>query len=271
MTLLPADHALAARGVSVSFGGAPVLRSVSFAARPGLVTGLVGPNGAGKSTLLRVMAGLLRPDAGSVRLGAAELSELPARERARQVAYLPQHEAAHPFTALETVLMARYPHLTRFALEGADDRRIARAAMARTETQRFEGRQLDRISGGERQRVLLARALAQQARVLLLDEPVASLDLRHQLAAMETLRSEAAGAGVAAVVALHDVWLASRYCDRLTLLSGGEVVAEGTPAEVFTLRRFREVFGVEAVVEHESDTGMPYVRLLGPTPARAER
>ena len=271
MTLLPADHELAARGVSVSLGGTPVLRSVSFAARPGLVTGLVGPNGAGKSTLLRAMAGVLRPDAGAVRLGAAELTGLPARERARQVAYLPQHEAAHPFTALETVLMARYPHLSRFALEGADDRRIARAAMALTETERFEGRQLDRISGGERQRVLLARALAQQARVLLLDEPVAGLDLRHQLAAMETLRSEVAGDGVAVVVALHDVWLASRYCDRLTLLSDGEVAAEGTPAEVFTRKRFREVFGVEAVVEHESDTGMPYVRLMGPTPARAER
>ena len=266
MTLLPADYALAARGVSVSFGGAPVLRSVSFAARPGLVTGLVGPNGAGKSTLLRVMAGLLRPDAGSVRLAAAELSELPARERARQVAYLAQHEAAHPFTALETVLMARYPHLTRFALEGADDRRIARAAMARTETQRFEGRQLDRISGGERQRVLLARALAQQARVLLLDEPVASLDLRHQLAAMETLRAEVAGAGVAAVVALHDVWLASRYCDRLALLSSGELVAEGSPAEVFTPDRFRQVFGVVAAVEHDTDTGVPHVHLVGPAP-----
>ena len=271
MTLGTAGHALAARGVSVSLGGTPVLRSVSFAARAGQVTGLVGPNGAGKSTLLRVMAGVLHPGAGSVRLGAADLSELPSRERARQVAYLPQHEAAHPFTALETVLMARYPHLSRFALEGADDRRIARAAMARTETERFEHRQLDRISGGERQRVLLARALAQQGRVLLLDEPVAGLDLRHQLTAMETLRSEVAGGEVAAVVALHDVWLASRYCDRLTLISDGQVVAEGTPAEVFTLRRFREVFGVEAVVEHDSDTGMPHVRLMGPTPARAER
>ena len=236
MTLGTAGDALAARGVSVSLGGTPVLRSVSFAARAGRVTGLVGPNGAGKSTLLRVMAGVLRPDAGSVRLGAADLTGLPARERAQQVAYLPQHEAAHPFTALETVLMARYPHLSRFALEGADDRRIARAAMARTETGRFEHRQLDRISGGERQRVLLARALAQQARVLLLDEPVAGLDLRHQLTAMETLRSEVAGGEVAAVVALHDVWLASRYCDRLTLIADGEVVAEGTPAEVFTLK-----------------------------------
>ncbi len=265
------EVALAAHEVSLHLGGTPVLRSVSFAAFAGQVTGLVGPNGAGKSTLLRVMAGVLRPDGGSIWLGAADLSELPARDRARQVAYLPQHEAAHPFTALETVLMARYPHLSRFALEGADDRRIARVAMARTETERFEHRQLDRISGGERQRVLLARALAQQGRVLLLDEPVASLDLRHQLTAMETLRSEVAGGEVAAVVALHDVWLASRYCDRLTLISDGEVVAEGTPAEVFTLQRFREVFGVEAVVEHESDTGMPHVRLMGPTASRSER
>ena len=140
-------HPLSAREVSVSLGGAPVLRSVSFAARPGQVTGLVGPNGAGKSTLLRVMAGLLRPDSGSVWLGPAELPELSARARARQLAYLPQVEAAHPFTALETVLMGRYPHLSRFALEGAGDQRIARAAMVRTETERFEGRQLDRISG----------------------------------------------------------------------------------------------------------------------------
>lgn len=265
------DPVLEACGVSVSLGGTPVLRSVSFAARAGQVTGLVGPNGAGKSTLLRVMAGVLSPGAGSIRLGATEMSGMPSRERARQVAYLPQHEAAHPFTALETVLMARYPHLSRFSLEGVDDRRIARAAMTRTETERFEHRQLDRISGGERQRVLLARALTQQARVLLLDEPVAGLDLRHQLTAMEALRSEVAGGQIAAVVALHDVWLSSRYCDRLTLLSDGEVVAEGTPADVFTLQRFRAVFGVEAVVEHESGTGMLHVRLMGPTPARSGR
>ena len=260
---------LAARGVSLKLAGVPVLRAVSCAARPGQVTGLVGPNGAGKSTLLRVLAGVLRPDSGSVWLGTAPLTALAARERARLIAYLPQQEAAHPFTALETVLMGRYPHLSRFALEGADDRRIARAALARTGTERFADRQLDRISGGERQRVLLARALAQQVRVLLLDEPAAGLDLRHQLAAMETLRAEAAG-GAAAVAALHDVTLASRYCDRLTLLARGAVVAEGAPAEVFTPPRFREVFGVEAAVERDPATGVPQVRLIGPAaPAAA--
>ena len=259
---------LAARGVSVSLAGVPVLRAVSFAARPGQVTGLVGPNGAGKSTLLRVLAGVLRPDSGVVRLGAAELTALPARARARQVAYLPQRDAAHPFTALETVLMGRYPHLSRFTPEGAGDRRLARAALARTGTERFAHRQLDRISGGERQRVLLARALVQQARVLLLDEPAAGLDLRHQLAAMEALRAEAGGGEAAVVVALHDVWLASRYCDRLTLLAGGAVAAEGAPAAVFTAGRFREVFGVEAAVEADPATGAPQVRLLGPAHVR---
>ena len=261
--MTPGGGPLAARAVSLRLAGTPVLRSVSFAAHPGRVTGLVGPNGAGKSTLLRVMAGVLRPDAGSVRLGPAELTVLPAQRRARQIAYLPQQEAAHPFTALETVLMGRYPHLSRFAMEGAADRRIARAAMARTETLRFERRQLDRISGGERQRVLLARSLAQRARVLLLDEPVAGVDLRHRLAAMETLRSEAA-AGAAVLVALHDVSLAVRYCDRLGLLADGELVAEGAPATVLTPERFRDVFGVEAVVEREPGAGAPHVRLIGP-------
>ena len=263
----PGGGPLEARAVSVRLAGAPVLRSVTFAARAGRVTALIGPNGAGKSTMLRVMAGVLRPGAGSVWLGSAALTALPAQERARRIAYLPQHEAAHPFTALETVLMGRYPHLSRFALEGAGDRRIARVAMQRTETERFERRQLDRISGGERQRVLLARSLAQRARALLLDEPVAGVDLRHRLATMEALRAEAA-AGAAVLVALHDVALAGRYCDHVGLLADGELVAEGAPADVLTPQRFRGVFGVDAVVERDPDTGAPHVRMIGPAPAQ---
>ena len=162
--------------------------------------------------------------------------------------------------------MARYPHLSRFSLEGNSDRQIARSALTKTETTQFENHHLDHISGGERQRVMLAKALAQHARVLLLDEPVASLDLRHQLLAMETLRSEVTIRNIAAIVVLHDISLAGRYCDRITLLSAGKVAAEGTPSDVFTLHRFREVFGVDASLEDDG-TGHPHVRLIGATPS----
>ena len=255
---------LVARDVSVKLGGVPVLSSISFETRPGEVSGLIGPNGAGKSTLLRVLAGLIQPDAGAVSLGDTQLRRIKTRERAQQIAYMPQHDAAHPFTALETVLMGRYAHLGRFELEGRRDVQIAREAMSRTETDRFEGRQLDRISGGERQRVILARALAQQASIILLDEPSASLDLKHRLSMMETLRSEAETRCVSVVVALHDVSLAGRYCDRLTLLSGGSTVADGAPAAVLTPDNLRHVFGVETEVWTDPESGRPQVWLIGP-------
>ncbi len=256
--------ALAATDVSVSLGGVQVLRSVSFEARPGEIAGLIGPNGAGKSTLLRILAGLLRPDSGSVDLEDVPVKGLNAGERARRIAFMPQHDAMHPFTALETVLMGRYAHLGRFELEGRQDRRIALEAMARTDTAQFEGRQLDRLSGGERQRVILARALAQQSGVILLDEPSASLDLRHRLSMMETLRFEAANRSVAVVVALHDVSLAGRYCDRLTLLSDGVIAAEGSPSEVLTPANLRSSFGVETSIQVDPATGCPQIWLIGP-------
>ena len=264
MTGAPGGNDLDAREVSVRLGGVPVLRSVSVMARAGEVTGVIGPNGAGKSTLLRVLAGVLRAEAGAVLLGGTDLHRVPARTRAQRVAYLPQQDAAQPFTALETVLMARYPYLGRFQLEGRRDRRIARTALARTESRRFEARSLDRLSGGERQRVLLARALAQQAGVLVLDEPLASLDLRHRLAVMAVLRAEAAG-GAAVVMALHDVELAGRYCDRLALLAAGRVAACGAAREVLVPEQFRAVFGVEAQVSRDSASGEPRVWLVGPS------
>lgn len=171
----------------------------------------------------------------------------------------------HPFTALETVLMGRYAHLGRFDLEGKRDRKIAREAMARTDTLKFESRQLDRLSGGERQRVVLARTLAQQAANILLDEPSASLDLRHRLSMMETLREEASNRSVAVVVAMHDVSLAGRYCDQLALMSEGAIVAQGQPRAVLTAENLRNVFGVETAVQVDLATGYPQVWLIGPT------
>ena len=255
---------ISAEKLFVTLGGNPVLRGVSFEARPGEVAGLIGPNGAGKSTLLRALAGLIRPDSGAVQLGETPLRSLNAGERARRIAFMPQHDAMHPFTALETVLMGRYAHLGRFELEGREDRRIAREAMTRTDTAQFESRQLDRLSGGERQRVILARALAQQAGIILLDEPSASLDLRHRLSMMETLRAEAVNRNVAVVVALHDVSLAGRYCDHLTLMSEGVIAAEGKPADVLTPGNLRTVFEVETAVQMDPATGRPQVWLIGP-------
>ncbi len=257
--------AISADGIFVKLGGNPVLRGVSFEGRPGEVAGLIGPNGAGKSTLLRVLAGLVRPDSGEVAIGEESLGTLNAGQRARRIAFMPQHDATHPFTALETVLMGRYAHLGRFELEGRQDRDIALDAMSRTDTSQFEDRQLDRLSGGERQRVILARALAQQAGVILLDEPSSNLDLRHRLSMMEMLRAEAEMRQVAVVVALHDVSLAGRYCDRLILLSEGRVAAEGTPVEVLTPSNLRAAFGVETSVQLDPGTGCPQVWLIGPS------
>ena len=264
MTVSASTAVLSARDVSVRLGGNSILKSVSFEARAGEVAGLIGPNGAGKSTLLRVLAGLLRPESGDVRIEDTPMRGLNSGQRARRIAFMPQHDATHPFTAIETVLMGRYAHLGRFELEGRRDREIALAAMERTDTAQFEDRQLDRLSGGERQRVILARALAQQANVILLDEPSASLDLRHRLSIMETLREEAVSRRVAVVVALHDVSLASRYCDRLTLLCDGRTMAEGEPVDVLTTQNLRSAFEVETAVQVDPVTGSPQVWLIGP-------
>ena len=260
-----APPSITARQVTVSLGGATVLNSVSFGAVPGEISGLIGPNGAGKSTLLRVLAGLIRPESGEVSLEGTPLNTLNTNQRARRIAFMPQHDAAHPFTALETVLMGRYAHLGRFELEGKKDRDIALDAMVRTDTAQFEDRQLDRLSGGERQRVILARALAQQAGVILLDEPSASLDLRHRLSIMETLKAEVASRDVAVVVALHDVSLAGRYCDRLSLMSNGRIAAEGRPVDVLTPGNLRNAFAVETEVHIDPATGSPQVWLIGPS------
>jgi iron complex transport system ATP-binding protein len=256
---------LRAESVSAILGGRTVVSQVTLTARPGETVGLIGPNGAGKTTLLRVLAGLTAPSSGHVWLGGKPLAGMKPAERARRTAYMPQFAERHPFTALETVLMGRYPHLGRFEVEGSQDLEAAFAAMRRTGTGALAGRQLDTLSGGERQRVLLARALAQGADVLLLDEPTAALDLRHRLITMEVIREEVAARDALAVTAMHDLSLAGRYCDRLVLLSEGRVLAAGTPAEALTEDNLRASFGVETVVEPDAVTGRPQVTLLGPS------
>jgi len=265
------SRVLQVEGLSVAFDGRRVVDSVSLDVARGEVVGLVGANGSGKTTLVRTIAGLLSADSGVVRIdgqlasdvGGSGGSEMSRGDRARMLAYMPQLAESHPFTALETVLLGRYPHLGRFELEGSGDRDLAWAAMERTSVTEFADRKLDTLSGGERQRVVLARVLVQRADVLLMDEPTASLDLRHQILTMDLVREEVSSRNAGAVVILHDLSLAARFCDRLVILQAGRKIAEGTPWDVLTPANLRTGFGVEGLVEPDPVTGKPHVLLLG--------
>ena len=228
------------------------------------MVGLIGPNGAGKSTFLRAISGVLRVQGGSVHLDGADLRSLSSKEVAAGMAIVPQiMPYTHGFTAMELVLMGRYPHLGRFQIEGREDARIVRDAMRLTETEQFAERTLDTLSGGERQRVIVSRALAQRPRILLLDEPTSNLDVLHQLKVLGLVR-RLVDEGLTAVAAIHDLNLAARFCDRLTLLSEGRVLAEGTPEEVLAPETIAAAFDVEAGVYRDPNTGSLAVSLIGP-------
>jgi iron complex transport system ATP-binding protein len=206
---------------------------------------IVGPNGAGKSTMLRLLAGLLKPRSGEIEFEGKSLGRLAARERARRIAFLPQQMSGDlDFRVADLVLMGRYPHRSLGLFESAEDHRIARQAMSRTQTLAFADRAVVTLSGGEAQRVHLAAALAQEPALLLLDEPTASLDLQHQLAVFDILREQTAGGGPAVVVVTHDVNLAARFCTHVLLLNDGKTVACGSPAEVLTPAVLEPVYDV---------------------------
>lgn len=253
---------IAVEGLHVVLGGTTVLDGVDMSVPPGTMLGLVGPNGAGKSSLLRAIAGLVRPAAGEVRAAGRPVRAYQPRERARLLAYLPQDTTvSFPFTAYQVTMMGRHPHLGRFAAEGAADHRAVEQAMARAGTARWADRIVPSLSGGERQLVLLGKALAQDTQVLLADEPVAALDLRHQLTVLRTLRAEA-DAGRTVLVVLHDLNLAARYCTALTLLAHGRVRAAGRPAAVLAADHVEAAYGVRVAVRDDDLTGSVTVTAL---------
>lgn len=223
---------LAAKAVAVTLGGTPVLGGVDLMVESGEVVALVGPNGAGKSTLLGVLSGDLEPDRGDVLLDARPLSARPARELARERAVLLQRQGlAFGFRVEEVVRMGRAPWHRTAAAE--DDDRLVAASMVRADVATLALRLFPTLSGGEQARVSFARVLAQAAPVLLLDEPTAALDIRHQEAVLDVARASAA-AGAAVVVVLHDLALAAAYSDRVCVLSAGTVAADGPPRTVLT-------------------------------------
>ena len=258
------DPVLVLDGVRAGYGGAEVLRGVSFAARPGEVVGLVGPNGCGKTTLVRVASRALKPTVGSVSVSGRNPYAMSAKEAARLVAVVPQDVVpAFSFDVLGFVLMGRAPYLSRWTGGSPEDWAKAREAMEAVGVQHVADRPMEELSGGERRRAVLAQALAQDAPVLLLDEPTTHLDIRHVVELHQVIRRLAAERGVAVVAVLHDLTLAAALSDRLVAMAGGEVVADGQPEEVVTRSLLRSVYGVNADVEASAATGRPAV-VLGP-------
>jgi iron complex transport system ATP-binding protein len=224
-------------------------RLISLTVPRGGIVGLLGPNGSGKTTLLRLMAGTLQPTAGMVTLDGRSIAEFSRREAARHIAIVPQEtHATFDFTVIEIVLMGRYPHLGAFEFEGADDLQIAREALAATGTADFESRPFATLSGGEKQRVVIASALAQAADILLLDEPTASLDLGFQFDVLDLLARLNRERHTTMVVSTHDLNLAASLCSELVLLRGGRVLASGTTADVLTGANVRALYDVDAEI-----------------------
>ena len=245
-------------GITVTIEGETLVEDVDLAVEAGEVVGLVGPNGAGKSTLLRAATGV-RSSGGTVQIEGRPLAAYPKAELYRHVAVVQQLPEAPPaITVRELVMLGRYPHLGLFRRESARDHDLVRTAMRRTGCGSFAERPLGTLSGGERRRAFIARALAQEPRLLLLDEPTANLDADAQAQILELLR-ELARAEVGVLVVLHDLTFAAAYCDRLALMHRGRLVASGAPGEVLSAEHVAEVYGSHVRVLAHPDTGMPLI------------
>jgi iron complex transport system ATP-binding protein len=260
---------LEAREVTAGYRRAarPALAGASCTLAPARLVAVVGPNGSGKTTLVRALAGLHPLEAGAVLLDGRPVGDWPRAELARVLAVVPQREEiAFPLLVEETVMLGRYARLGPLAAPRPADREAVRAALERCDVDGLSGRPVDTLSGGEWQRVRLARALAQEPRVLLLDEPTASLDVRHEMELLELVR-RLVDAGMAVLVVTHELNLAARFADRIVLLDEGRVAAQGTPAEVLTRATLSQVFGWPVAVTTWCD-GSPQVVPLRPDEAR---
>lgn len=255
---------VSAQGLNYEVDAHTLLNGVDLNAERGQLVGIIGPNGAGKTTLLRAIAGILSYSEGVVLLEGSDLKDATPRDVAQTLALVPQIAPyTQGFTALELVLMGRYPHMGRLQIEGKQDNIIARKTMRLTETEQFSDRTLDTLSGGERQRIFVSRALAQQPRILLLDEPTANLDVLHQLKVIGLIRRLVDG-GLTAIAAIHDLQMAARFCDRLVLIKDGRVLAQGPPEDVLTPEIVEASFGVKASVYRDPNTGALVLSILGP-------
>ncbi len=263
--------ALEVNGVTFGFGRkgvaetSPVLKNISLSISSGEVMGILGPNGSGKSTLLKVLMNILNPQGGSVALFGNPYTSLSQSQITRRVAFVPQEtQQAFPFTINEMVLMGRYPHHNRtwgLGWESPQDRAVAIQAMQDLDVAHLGTRLITDVSGGERQRAVIARALAQEPEVLLLDEPTAFLDLHHQLDIARIIRDLNRTRGLTVVLVSHDLNLASQYCDRVMLMKGGEIATIGSPQQVISREYLEPVYGCQVLIDSHPQSGVPRVTL----------
>ena len=256
---MEASKAIETVNLSFGYDGALALRNVAFNARPGEMIALIGPNGSGKTTLLKLLLGLLPPSSGTVALFDSPLSAYPSKERAKLIAYVSQQPASSfPLTVFELVALGRYPYAPRFGLSEGDRSAVAEV-LDLTASQHLSARPFGSLSGGEQQKVLIARALAQSARILLLDEPTLHLDLYYQLQILDALKRLCLKQRVTVMTVLHDVNLALLFADKALLLSQGAQRAFGPVAEVVNETRIKELLGVEMKAAADAETGVRYL------------
>ena len=254
---------ISAENINFSYAAKLVMENISFAIDEAQIMAIIGPNGSGKTTLLKIINGTLFPDAGQMLIDGKETSRWSRKDIAQKVAIVPQETAVvFPFYAEEIVLMGRFPHLSNYRFEDKKDYRIVHEAMEKTDTLAFASRRFDELSAGERQRVLIARALAQEPKVLLLDESTVFLDLKHQAQFLALLRQLNTAQQLTVIFVTHDINLAAQHADRIILLYSGKIYAIGKPAEVITAANIKEVYDVDSLIDQNPQSGLPRLTLL---------
>jgi iron complex transport system ATP-binding protein len=245
-----------------------VLRRVSFETKTGEFLGIIGPNGSGKTTLLKTIDGIFTPQEGEIWIDGVPGRQLSRMDLARRISVVPQDtQLIFPFTVEEVVLMGRAPHLGKLRFEGEKDFRIVEQAMKATDTYSLRRRGMNALSGGERQRVLIARALAQEPRIMLLDEPTALLDIRHQVEFFDLIKTLNRDQSLTVIAVTHDINLASDYCDRIILLKAGQIYSMGSPDDVIAESNIKDVYEANVLVDQNPVTGKPRVTLLSSHPS----
>jgi iron complex transport system ATP-binding protein len=251
------------RSISFRYHEDWVLQDVSFRVERGEFVGVIGPNGSGKSTLLKILYRFLAPQKGDIFFELVPMKNMDRTDISKKIAVVAQEtHLLFPFTVLETVLMGRSPHMGNLMFESQKDLEIAKKAMEWTNIVPFSERPIDELSGGERKRVFIARALAQEPEVILLDEPTASLDIHHQIDFLNLILTLNRERGLTMVMASHDMNLASEFCDRLILLQRGRIYKTGPPEEVITRENIESVYGCKVWIDRHPVSGMPRISLL---------